>query len=65
MASDETEPAPAAQPCSPCRGTGRVVSGLGGAPHELPCPWCGGSGVFAPGHDAQEHAAEGSTASDA
>jgi DnaJ-class molecular chaperone len=44
--------------CSPCRGTGRLVSNLGGEPHEVPCPWCGGSGRFEPGRDAQEHPAE-------
>jgi DnaJ-class molecular chaperone len=44
--------------CTPCRGTGRLVSNLGGEPHEVPCPWCGGSGRFDPGRDAQEHPAE-------
>jgi DnaJ-class molecular chaperone len=40
-------------PCPACRGTGRVISSLGGEPHELPCPWCDGTGRFLPGHDAQ------------
>jgi hypothetical protein len=44
--------------CTPCRGTGRLISGLGGEPHEVTCPWCGGSGRFEPGTDAQEHPAE-------
>jgi DnaJ-class molecular chaperone len=44
--------------CTPCRGTGKVLSNLGGREHELTCPWCGGSGQFAPGRDAQEHPAE-------
>jgi DnaJ-class molecular chaperone len=44
--------------CSPCRGTGRLVSNLGGVQHEVPCPWCGGTGRFEPGRDAQEHPAE-------
>jgi DnaJ-class molecular chaperone len=44
--------------CTPCRGTGRLVSNLGGEPHEVACPWCGGSGRFEPGRDAQEHSAE-------
>jgi len=44
--------------CTPCRGTGRLVSSLGGEPHEVQCPWCGGSGHFEPGRDAQEHPAE-------
>jgi DnaJ-class molecular chaperone len=39
--------------CLACRGTGRVVSNLGGTPHDVPCPWCEGSGRFIPGHDAQ------------
>ena len=38
----------------PCRGTGQVISNLGGAPSKLACPWCGGSGVRIPGTDAQE-----------
>jgi hypothetical protein len=36
-----------------CRGTGRVISNLGGTPKELTCPWCGGGGVRVPGVDAQ------------
>jgi DnaJ-class molecular chaperone len=39
--------------CTPCRGTGRLISSLGGDPHEITCPWCGGTGEFAPGRDAQ------------
>ena len=39
--------------CHACRGTGRVISGKGGTPHEVECPWCDGSGRFIPGHDAQ------------
>jgi DnaJ-class molecular chaperone len=30
--------------CPPCRGTGKVISMLGGERSERPCPWCGGSG---------------------
>ena len=45
--------------CTPCRGTGKLVSGLGGSPHEVTCPWCGGSGRFSSGQDAQAHPAEG------
>ena len=44
--------------CSPCRGTGRLVSNLGGQPHEVSCPWCGGTGRFELGRDAQEHPSE-------
>jgi len=39
--------------CHACRGTGKVISGLGGTPHEVDCPWCEGSGRFVAGHDAQ------------
>lgn len=44
--------------CTPCRGTGRLVSALGGERHEVTCPWCGGSGRFSPGRDAQAEPAE-------
>jgi hypothetical protein len=40
-------------PCSPCRGLGTLNSNAGGEPHQVPCPWCEGTGVFIPGHDAQ------------
>ncbi len=39
----------------PCRGTGQVISNLGGTPSSVTCPWCAGSGVRRPGIDAQEH----------
>ncbi len=43
-------------PCPPCRGTGKVVSNLGGSPSEVTCPWCEGSGLLPPPeHDAQAH----------
>jgi len=40
-------------PCSPCRGTGNVLSNKGGEPHTVTCPWCEGGGVTLPDHDAQ------------
>jgi hypothetical protein len=44
----------------PCRGTGRVISNLGGSQSTLPCPWCRGGGVRLSGIDAQaEHGGEG------
>ena len=52
MATPDAQP-PEPVPCSPCRGTGTVISGAGGTPHTLPCPWCEGTGVEIPGHDAQ------------
>ena len=36
-----------------CRGTGRVISNLGGTPSTVTCPWCEGAGVRVPGIDAQ------------
>jgi DnaJ-class molecular chaperone len=39
--------------CFACRGTGRVISNLGGSPSKVECPWCEGTGTFIPGHDAQ------------
>jgi DnaJ-class molecular chaperone len=49
--SDQQPPVP----CSACRGTGSVISNLGGVAATLPCPWCEGSGVWLRGHDAQAH----------
>jgi DnaJ-class molecular chaperone len=49
--TDETPSTP--PPCSPCRGSGRLISKLGGEPHEVECAWCEGTGIFIPEHDAQ------------
>ena len=53
--------------CAACRGSGVVISNLGGEPHEQPCPWCEGGGVYLSGHDAQAHwrADQGSAGSSA
>jgi len=56
----ETEPGE----CLACRGTGRLISSLGGTPHEVRCPWCEGSGRRIPGIDAQAHPAEGAPRGD-
>ena len=37
----------------PCRGTGRVISKLGGETSTVACPWCEGSGARRPDIDAQ------------
>jgi hypothetical protein len=37
----------------PCRGTGQLISNLGGTPSTVTCPWCEGSGARIPGIDAQ------------
>lgn len=51
MTSDETyDP----DRCSPCRGTGKVISNKGGSPSEVECPWCAGTGRRRPGTNAQE-----------
>lgn len=42
-----------ASPCTVCRGTGVVLSNLGGTLKEQPCPWCEASGQFSSDHDAQ------------
>jgi DnaJ-class molecular chaperone len=39
--------------CQPCRGTGSVISQLGGHSSQVECPWCEGTGKQLPGHDAQ------------
>ena len=54
MAPPDDPETPASVPCSACRGTGRVISNLGGTPHEVPCPWCEGGGRrLPPSHDEQ------------
>ncbi len=37
----------------PCRGSGKVISSLGGTPVQVSCPWCGGDGLRKAGVDAQ------------
>jgi DnaJ-class molecular chaperone len=53
MATTDEQPTAAPKPCAPCRGTGQVISNLGGEPSTVTCPWCEGSGMQLPGHDAQ------------
>ena len=45
--------------CTACRGTGELISGLGGEPHRVPCPWCEGTGRFDASRDAQAPARDG------
>ena len=47
--------------CAPCRGTGKVISNLGGTPQQVTCPWCAGGGVQLPDHDAQGARSRGET----
>jgi len=37
----------------PCRGSGKVISNLGGTPSTVTCPWCEGGGVRLPAVDTQ------------
>jgi len=37
----------------PCRGSGKVISHLGGEEHSVDCPWCEGTGRRIEGIDAQ------------
>lgn len=48
-----TEEAHQPRECMPCRGSGKVISNLGGTPSTVTCPWCEGAGVRLPGIDAQ------------
>jgi DnaJ-class molecular chaperone len=41
--------------CMPCRGTGKVLSKLGGTTSSVTCPWCQGGGVRMTAIDAQAH----------
>lgn len=55
MSADEETPdvdEPVA--CTVCRGTGTLISNLGGSPSNVTCAWCEGTGTFIPDHDAQE-----------
>ncbi len=58
LMADPDKPTDDRTTCTACRGTGKVISGLGGTPHEVTCPWCGGSGQFESGRDAQQAPAE-------
>lgn len=40
--------------CMPCRGTGTLISNLGGTSTPVSCPWCGGTGIRQQGVDAQQ-----------
>ncbi len=44
-----------ARECMACRGTGRVISNLGGTPGTVECPWCAGGGLRLAEIDAQAH----------
>jgi DnaJ-class molecular chaperone len=53
---DDEDPVAAAhgpRECMPCRGTGKLISNLGGEPSTVTCPWCDGGGVRLIEIDAQ------------
>jgi DnaJ-class molecular chaperone len=52
-ADEETPEASEPVPCTVCRGTGTLISNLGGSPSQVTCAWCEGTGTFLPEHDAQ------------
>jgi DnaJ-class molecular chaperone len=60
---DPVEASHGPQECMPCRGTGRVVSNLGGESKRIQCPWCGGDGERKHGVDAQGRWLEGAVQS--
>lgn len=53
MADGDSSTSSGPQPCLPCRGTGQVISNLGGSPSSVTCPWCEGGGVLLADHNAQ------------
>ena len=53
MSDEGTTEAAGPLPCTACRETGEVISNKGGTPSKVPCPWCDGTGVRQPDHDAQ------------
>ena len=55
---DQTEESHGPRECMPCRGTGQVISNLGGTASTVTCPWCEGGGVRIAGIDAQAKWAE-------
>ncbi len=50
---DQAEGSHGPRECMPCRGTGRVMSNLGGTASTVTCPWCAGGGLRLPEVDAQ------------
>lgn len=59
---DQAETSHGPQECMPCRGTGQVISNLGGAANSVTCPWCLGDGARQHGIDAQARWSDGAGA---
>jgi len=50
---DQAEESHEPRECMPCRGSGKVISNLGGKASAVVCPWCGGGGIRLADVDAQ------------
>jgi hypothetical protein len=50
---DEVAMAHGPRECMPCRGSGKLISKLGGELSTVTCPWCEGDSMRIPGVDAQ------------
>jgi DnaJ-class molecular chaperone len=59
---DRAEASHGPRECMPCRGTGQVISNLGGTATMVTCPWCGGGKVRRNAVDAQARWLEGAEA---
>ena len=58
---NEVEMAHGPRECMPCRGTGKLISGLGGKQSTVLCPWCGGEGLRQSDVDAQSKWLDGAS----
>jgi DnaJ-class molecular chaperone len=58
---DPVETAHGPRECMPCRGSGKLISALGGEPSTVVCPWCDGGGKRLTGVDAQARWLDGAT----
>ena len=52
-AGEETGASHEPRECMACRGTGQLISKLGGATSRVSCPWCDGGGTRLAEVDAQ------------
>ena len=50
---EQVEASHAPRQCMACRGTGQVISHLGGDAKSVSCPWCAGTGMRTADVDAQ------------
>jgi hypothetical protein len=62
---DQAEASHEPRECMACRGTGQVISNLGGTTSRVTCPWCGGGGLRLTGVDAQARWAQAPGGEDA